>query len=98
MGYQIKNISGLAVVEVVFKFQAKPTDHVFVAGDFNHWNPKSISLSLNKKGYFNCAILLPAKNKFEYRFVVNDKFVQDPTCEIRVWNSFAQADNSVLTT
>ncbi len=98
MGYRIKNISGLTVVEVVFKFEAKPTDRVFVAGDFNHWNPKSISLSLHKKGYFSCAILLPAKNKFEYRFVVNEEFVQDPTCETRIWNSFAQAENSVLST
>ncbi|MGB0293268.1 MAG: isoamylase early set domain-containing protein [Flavobacteriaceae bacterium] len=98
MGYRIKNISGSAAVEVVFKFEAKPTDRVFVAGDFNHWNPKSIPLSFHKKGYFGCTILLPAKNKFEYRFVVNEEFVQDPTCEASIWNSFAQAENSVLAT
>ena len=98
MGYQIKNISGAPVVEVVFKLEAKPTDQVFVAGDFNRWNPKSLPLSWHKKGYFTCSVLVPSKNKFEYRFVINEDFVPDPTCENRVWNAFAQVENSVLTT
>jgi 1,4-alpha-glucan branching enzyme len=72
-------------------------EKVLVAGDFNDWNPHPESHSLNRDENGDWQIELElAPGTYEYCFVVDGKWMPDPTCETSVENPFGSY-NSVLT-
>ena len=68
---------------------------VFVAGDFYDWNTDSHPLTLDENGEWKIELELTS-GTYEYCFVVNGKWILDPTCETSVKNPFGSY-NSVLT-
>ncbi|MFQ6044513.1 MAG: hypothetical protein ACE5PV_26980, partial [Candidatus Poribacteria bacterium] len=45
-------------------------ERVFIAGNFNDWNPKSHPLTLDESGEWKIELELPP-GVYEYRFVVD---------------------------
>ena len=63
---------------VTFKIHAEAGSEVFVAGDFNQWDPAATALTENSgTGDFSVTVfLLPGR--YEYKFVVNNTWSADP--------------------
>jgi 1,4-alpha-glucan branching enzyme len=80
---------------VVFKMVAAPTSRIFVAGDFNDWNPDTHPLR-DRKGsgkFSRQAFLDPGET--EYKFVVNGSWVTDPECRSSKPNGLG-SNNSMM--
>ena len=72
---------------VTFKIHAEAGSEVFVAGDFNKWNPTATELTENNDtGDYSVAVsLLPGS--YEYKFVINGTWSADPANPDWVKNS-----------
>ncbi len=64
---------------------------VALAGDFNAWRPV---LMARRNGTFEATMQLPPR-KYQYKFVVDGTWQQDPTASGAVPNAFGTA-NSVV--
>lgn len=67
---------------------------VFVAGSFNDWKPGQTPLHISKEGGWEAELSLPAGD-YEYRFVVDGEWVDDPLACRVVANPFGGV-NAVL--
>ena len=84
------------VVKVTFSIEAKEANTAAVVGDFNNWNPSEGELSKLKNGTFKAAFDLPKDNSFEFKYIVDGNYVNEPEADSYRWNEFANAENSVL--
>lgn len=84
-----------ATRSVWFHFHAAEARNVSLAGTFNHWNPGATPLSECKKGEWRAQIDL-APGQYEYRFVVDGVWQDDPVASRTVPNPFG-GRNSILT-
>jgi 5'-AMP-activated protein kinase regulatory beta subunit len=76
-----------------FELNAEPGDQVSVAGSFNNWSMTATPLAYNSgKGHFNVALYIP-KGTYEYVFVVNGVWVDDPMSNERIPNSIGSMNN-----
>lgn len=67
---------------------------VFLAGDFNGWNPGACRMGGGGQGQFRAALpLLPGD--YQYRFLVDGRWQNDPTAELHV-RSMRGTTNSVV--
>jgi 1,4-alpha-glucan branching enzyme len=72
---------------VPFQVRADPGSAVFVAGDFNKWDPAANPLTdLGGTGDFSTVLSLPP-GSHEYKFVINGTWCVDPECTEWVQNS-----------
>jgi 1,4-alpha-glucan branching enzyme len=60
-----------------FKLDASEARGVFLAGSFNEWNPSDRALKRDKKGVWTTTMML-APGAYEYRFVVDGEWRDDP--------------------
>jgi 1,4-alpha-glucan branching enzyme len=67
---------------------------VAVAGTFNDWHSSRTPMSPGPGGTWNATVWLPA-GRYEYRFIVDGKWISDPSAKESVQNSFGST-NSVL--
>lgn len=84
------------VVKVTFSIEAKEATSVAVVGDFNNWNPSEGVLSKLKNGTFKAAFDLPKDNSFEFKYLVDGAYLNEPQADSYRWNQYANAENSVL--
>jgi 1,4-alpha-glucan branching enzyme len=84
------------VVKVTFSIEAKEADTAAVVGDFNNWNQSEGALSKLKNGTFKGVFDLPKDNSFEFKYLVDGNYVNEPQADSYRWNKFANAENSVL--
>ncbi len=84
------------VVKVTFSIDAKEAQTAAVVGDFNNWNPSEGELSKLKTGTFKATFDLPKDNSYEFKYLVDGAYVNDPEADSYVYNDFAGAENSVL--
>ena len=62
---------------VTFAVRAEPGSSVFLAGDFNGWDPKAKTLTdKDGTGLFKTTLNL-VPGVYEYKFVIDDKWVVD---------------------
>jgi 1,4-alpha-glucan branching enzyme len=84
--------------KVTFKFFAPEAGNVSVAGSFNNWNIFSHPLKQNYNGKadggWQKAIYLEPE-RYEYRFVVDGLWQNDPLCSEFNTNAFG-SDNCVI--
>lgn len=66
---------------------------VYLAGDFNEWNPRSHRM-FKKEGYFKRKLKL-APGAHEYKFVADGEWLTDPTAVEQRPNEFGSL-NSVI--
>ena len=72
---------------VTFQVRADPGSDVFLAGDFNEWNPAAKPMTDPKgAGAFSTTLSL-APGIYQYKFVINGTWCVDPDCTDWVQNS-----------
>ncbi len=77
-----------------FVLHAPEAQEVFVAGDFNNWDPQQYSMRKFKNG--NCTKKLKLKpGRYEYQFIVDGNWWTDPANSERSQTEFG-SQNSVL--
>ena len=60
---------------VEFTFNAPDAKGVFLAGEFNHWDTRSLPMKKDKKGVWKMKIKLPP-GRYEYKFFVDNAWVE----------------------
>lgn len=68
---------------------------VFIAGEFNGWNPKATRLTKNENGVYSVQLDIPS-GSYQYKFVVDGKWISDLQNQSTVPDGFG-GKNSVLT-
>ena len=77
-----------------FKFYAPAAKKVSVAGSFNNWDSKAHSAKKDSKGNWVAKLSLKP-GRYEYKFVVDGAWANDPKCASCVGNSFG-SQNCIL--
>ncbi|WP_269223960.1 MULTISPECIES: isoamylase early set domain-containing protein [Flavobacterium] len=84
------------VCKVTFSVEAKTANQASVIGDFNNWSIEEGALSKLKNGTFKATFELDKDASYEFKYVVDGAFVNEPEADSFKWNDFAGAENSVL--
>jgi 1,4-alpha-glucan branching enzyme len=84
------------VCKVTFSVEAKEANVASVVGDFNNWNPAEGTLSKLKNGTFKGVFDMPKDASYEFKYVIDGNFVNEPEADAFKWNDFAGAENGVL--
>lgn len=80
--------------EVHFTFLAPEAGEVSVAGSFNGWRPNATPLKDTGGGEWAVRLMLRS-GQYEYRFVVDGRWLEDPGAPQRMANPYGDC-NSVL--
>jgi len=75
-----------------FKLSAPQAQSVFIAGDFNQWNPSSHPLKAGANGTWRISFGLKP-GRYEYRFIVDGEWQNDPACSSFVENPFGTSNS-----
>lgn len=84
------------VCKVTFSVLAKEANQVSVIGDFNNWKIDEGVLSKLKNGTFKGTFEIGKDSTYEYKYVVDGNYVNEPEADSFKWNNYAGAENSVL--
>ena len=85
------------VCKITFSVEAKEAISASVVGDFNNWDSKEGELSKLKNGTFKGVFDLAIGATYEFKYVIDGAFVNDPEADSFKWNDFAGTENGVLT-
>ncbi len=80
--------------EVEFTCYAPKATKVTLAGKFNDWNTKSLSMKKNKDGYWKTTIKL-SPGRYEYKYFIDGAWAQDTTGAEKIRNSFGTYNNVI---
>ncbi|MEJ2684844.1 MAG: glycogen-binding domain-containing protein [Candidatus Sulfobium sp.] len=72
---------------VKFVFDALDAKEVYLTGEFNSWDTRSLPMKKRKSGEWQAEVDLEP-GRYEYNFFVDGVWVQDPVCRERVVNTF----------
>lgn len=81
-------------LDVDFVLEHSPAENVYVCGDFNDWQPVSLSPMDGRQGLWKKRLSLPP-GRYEYKFVVDGNWIPDPAAQENIPNTFGSI-NSVL--
>ena len=81
--------------KATFKFMAPEAHNVSLAGDFNAWKPESHPLKRTSNGLWKINLSL-SPGRYEYRFLVDGQWHNDPDCKSHVSNPYG-SDNCIIT-
>ena len=87
------------VCKVTFSIEAKEAKEAktaSVVGDFNNWDQEAGVLNKLKNGTFKGVFDLNKEATYEFKYVVDGQFVNEPEADSFRWNDYAGAENSVL--
>lgn len=84
------------VCKVTFTVPAQEANQVAVVGDFNNWSPKGSVLKKLKNGNFKGTFELPKENSYEFRYLVDDVYINEAEADRYQWNDYAGSENAVL--
>ena len=84
------------VCKVTFSVVAKEVKEASVVGDFNNWSVIEGALSKLKNGTFKGVFDLNKDAAYEFKYVIDGAFVNEPEADSFKWNEFAGNENSVL--
>ena len=73
--------------KVPFEFAAPDAREVYLAGDFNNWDTSASLMKKDKKGVWKATVSLKP-GRYEYRFLVDGNWENDPSCAGCVPNEF----------
>jgi 1,4-alpha-glucan branching enzyme len=75
------------LMKTEFNLSAPQATSVLIAGNFNQWNLSAHPLKQDKKGVWKISIAL-GPGRYEYRFLVDGDWQNDPNCSSFVENRF----------
>lgn len=84
------------VCKVTFSVDAKEANSASVVGDFNNWDMAAGELGKLKNGTFKGAFEVSKDAAYEFRYVIDGVYVNEPEADAVKWNAYANAENSVL--
>ena len=79
----VKSVKG----KIKFEFSAPEAEEVSLAGNFNQWNTQANPMKKDKKGIWKATLSLES-GRYEYRFLVDGNWENDPVCSSCVVNEF----------
>lgn len=80
---------------ICFRYDDTVADAVVLSGSFNGWNPEANPMKKNKEGVWSAVVnLFPGI--YEYRFIVDGLWKNDPVCEKHRLNPYG-THNCILT-
>jgi len=84
------------VCKVTFSVEAKEAKVASVVGDFNNWNSTEGELSKLKNGTFKGVFDLPKDASYEFKYIIDGAYLNEPEADSFKWNDFAGTENGVL--
>jgi len=78
--------------KVVFSLNAPEAKRVAVLGDFNEWSDTKHPMKKNENGDWQKIAMLPV-GRYEYRFLVDGQWWNDPKNDQTCWNCFGTQNN-----
>ena len=84
------------VCKVTFSVDAKTASQASVVGDFNNWNVAEGALNKLKNGTFKGVFDVTKDAAYEFKYVIDGVFVNEPEADSFKWNAFAGNENGVL--
>jgi hypothetical protein len=72
-------------------------DHVYLVGDFNKWDCRCTPLRQDRDGIWRVELDLPSGARFEFRYLVDNRWLTDNHSDGVVTNPYG-AQNSVVET
>jgi 1,4-alpha-glucan branching enzyme len=84
------------VCKVTFTVEAKEANNVSVIGDFNNWSAEGGALKKQKDGVFKGTFELAKDQNYEFRYFIDDTFVNEQEADSFKFNEFAGVENAVL--
>jgi 1,4-alpha-glucan branching enzyme len=81
-------------LSVPFVFNAPRARHVCVTGDFTEWSREGIPLSLTTDDEWKTTLRLPP-GRYEYRFLVDGEWRDDPSARQVVTNAFGSLNGVI---
>jgi 1,4-alpha-glucan branching enzyme len=79
---------------IEFLLKLPGAQSVMVAGSFNDWDTQRTPLAAGASGTWKATVWLPT-GRYEYRFIADGKWMDDPRARETVQNAFGST-NSVL--
>jgi len=73
--------------KIIFEYSAPEAKEVSLAGNFNQWNTQANQMKKDKKGIWKTTLSLEP-GRYEYRFIVDGRWENDPSCSCCVANEF----------
>jgi 1,4-alpha-glucan branching enzyme len=83
-----------AKTETTFTLVVPQAEQVCIVGSFNEWDPMANMLGYDEDGRWGCTLALEP-GEYEYRFVVDGEWCDDPGNMLRRSNGFG-TENCVL--
>ncbi len=77
---------------ITFKLEAAEANEAILVGDFNSWNVAKHAMKKDNKGRWTKIVTLPP-GRYEYKFLVDGQWQNDPGNEEMVSNSFGTLNN-----
>jgi len=91
---EVKKVAAPALKDVTFTVHAEKGKSVYVAGDFNNWEPTAKKMAF-KAGVYSATVKL-APGEHQYKFVIDGTWCADPENANAVANDQGTF-NSVIT-
>jgi 1,4-alpha-glucan branching enzyme len=82
-----KNKESALKKKVDFTLFAPEAREVFLVGEFNQWDTRSMPMKRDKKGVWKCKTKLPSGH-YEYKFYVDGNWLEDIKGSEAVFNPF----------
>ena len=70
-------------------------DQIFVVGEFNHWDKRSLPMRQDRDGIWRLTLELPVGSAFQFRYLVDGRWLTDNHADALVDNTFG-SQNSVI--
>ncbi len=83
--------------KVTFSLENAEANGVFLIGDFNKWNPKTHPMKSDGNGTWVKDVIIPP-GKYEYKFMVDGQWKEDPQNEQLCPNCFGTYNNIINVT
>lgn len=81
--------------EIELKYNAPQARVVSVAGTFNNWDTHSLLAAKGRNGNWTVKVALTPGN-YEYKFIVDGSWLNDPNCKESVPNSLGSSNNLLV--
>jgi 1,4-alpha-glucan branching enzyme len=80
--------------QIHFKYNNGKASSALIAGDFNSWGQKKLEMKKIHEGTYRKSLLLPP-GTYEYKFLVDGRWENDPLNELTAVNCFGTLNNVI---
>jgi len=92
---EMKSESKIKRRKVTFSLTSPHAKEVILMGDFNQWNPKKHPMKKDVNGVWKKTTLL-FPGRYEYRFLVDNRWQNDPKNNQTCLNRFGSKNNFII--